>query len=59
MSKREDQRIAALAKKNAAKVAPPTKGDRAAQYDSTLKLRPDEEDGETRRLFKEMKKREF
>jgi hypothetical protein len=35
MSKREDQRIAALAKKNA------------------------EKDSETRRLFKEMKKREF
>lgn len=59
MSKREDQRIAALAKKNAAKVAPPAKADRAMQYDSTLKQRPEEEDGETRRLFKEMKKREF
>jgi hypothetical protein len=58
MSKREDQRIAALAKKNAAKVVPP-KGDRAAQYDDTLKQRPAEEDSETRRLFKEMKKREF
>ncbi len=58
MSKREDQRIAALAKKNAAKVVVP-KGERAAQYDPTLKQRPDEEDGETRRLFKEMKKREF
>jgi hypothetical protein len=58
MSKREDQRIAALAKKNAAKVVAP-KGDRAAQYDDTLKQRPAEEDSETRRLFKEMKKREF
>jgi hypothetical protein len=58
MSKREDERIAALAKKNAAKVVVP-KGDRAAKYDDTLKQRPAEEDSETRRLFKEMKKREF
>jgi hypothetical protein len=58
VSKREDQRLAALAKKNAAKVAPP-KGDRASQFDPTLRQRPQEEDAETRRLFKEMKKREF
>ena len=58
MSKREDQRLAALAKKNAAKVVVP-KSERATQYDPTLRQRPDEEDGETRRLFKEMKKREF
>lgn len=58
MSKREDQRIAALAKKNAAKIVVP-KGDRAVKYDDTLKQKPEEEDGETKRLFKEMKKREF
>jgi hypothetical protein len=58
MSKREDQRIANLAKKNAAKVVPP-KADRASQFDPTLRQRPQEEDAETRRLFKEMKKREF
>jgi hypothetical protein len=29
------------------------------QFDPTLRQRPDEEDAETRRLFKEMKKREF
>ena len=58
MSKREDQRIANLAKKNAAKEAPPTQ-DRASQYDKTLKQRPPEEDEKTRRLFKEMKRREF
>ena len=57
MSKREDQRLAALAKKNAAKVVPP-KADRAARVDPTLRHRP-EEDAETRRLFKEMKRREF
>ena len=58
MSKREDERLAALARKNAAKVVRP-KGDRATQFDSTLRQRPDEEDPETRRLFKAMKKREF
>jgi hypothetical protein len=58
MSKREDQRIAALAKKNAAKVVPP-KADRASQFDSTLRRRQAEEDPETKRLFKEMKRREF
>jgi hypothetical protein len=55
---REVERLAALARKNAAKVVRP-KGDRATQFDSTLRQRPDEEDPETRRLFKEMKKREF
>jgi hypothetical protein len=58
MSKREDARIAALAKKNAQKVVP-AKRDRAAQFDSTLRQRPDEEEPETQRLFKEMKRREF
>ena len=58
MSKREDQRIAALAKKNAEKVVRP-KADRAVQFDPTLRQRGAEEDSETRRLFKEMKKREF
>jgi hypothetical protein len=58
MSKREDQRIAALAKKNAAKVKPPT-ADQSAQFDSTLRHRPQEEGTETKRLFKEMKRREF
>lgn len=58
MSKRDDARIAALAKKNAEKVVPPKK-DRAAQFDPTLRKRPEEEEPETRRLFKEMKRREF
>jgi hypothetical protein len=58
MSKREDERLAALARKNAAKAVRP-KNDRATQFDPTLRQRPDEEDPETRRLFKEMKKREF
>ncbi|HET9293691.1 MAG TPA: hypothetical protein VFO06_05305 [Gemmatimonadales bacterium] len=58
MTKRDDQRIAALAKKNAAKEAPPT-AEKAAQYDDTLRSQPPEQDAETKRLFKEMKRREF
>ena len=58
MSKREDQRIAKLVKKNTAKVANP-KVDRSAQYDDTLNTRPAEQDHENKRFFKEMKKREF
>jgi hypothetical protein len=58
MSKREDQRLAALAKKNAEKVVTP-KRDRAAQFDSTLRQEPQEEEAETRQLFKDMKRREF
>ena len=40
MSKREDARIARLAKKNAEKVVPP-KRDRAVQFDPTLRQRPE------------------
>ncbi len=57
MSKQDDKRIEALAKKNAAKSNPPKK-DRRAQYDDTLRI-GNAEDRETQRLFKEMKKREF
>lgn len=58
MSKREDQRIAALAKKNAEKVVTP-KRDRASRFDPTLRQKPEEEEAETKRLFKDMKRREF
>jgi hypothetical protein len=58
MSKRDDARIAKLAKKNAEKVVPP-KRNRATQFDPTLRQRPDNEEPETERLFKEMKRREF
>jgi hypothetical protein len=58
MTKRDDQRIAALAKKNAAKVKPPRQ-DQAADFDPTLRQRAPEQDAETKRLFKEMKRREF
>jgi hypothetical protein len=58
MSKSEDKRLEALARKNAAKVKPPRQ-DQAAQFDPTLRPRPADESPETRRLFKEMKRREF
>jgi hypothetical protein len=58
MSKREDQRLAALAKKNAEKVVPP-KRDRASRFDPTLRQKPAADEVETERLFKDMKRREF
>ena len=58
MTRRDDQRIAALAKKNAAKVKPPRQ-EQAADFDHTLRQRAPEQDAETKRLFKEMKRREF
>jgi hypothetical protein len=58
MTRREDQRIAALAKKNAAKVKPPRQ-EQASDFDPTLRQRAPAEDAETKRLFKEMKRREF
>ncbi len=57
MTKREDQRIAALAKKLAAKSATP-KPDKAIQSDPTLRIRR-EPTKESRDVFNEMKKREF
>jgi len=58
MTRREDQRIAALAQKNAAKVQPPRQ-EQASDFDPTLRKRAPDEDPETKRLFKEMKRREF
>ncbi len=58
MSKREEQRMAKLVKKTAGKIAPP-KQDKAGQYDSTLLRKPAEQDDETKRFFKDMKRREF
>lgn len=57
MSKKEDAAIAKLVKKAAAKVAPPK--DRTRQYDDTLKIRGQDDDGDAKTLFKEMRKREF
>jgi hypothetical protein len=58
MSRQEDKRIAALAKKNAAKIKPPAK-DQSAQFDSTLRQKAPDQEEDTERLFKEMKRREF
>lgn len=59
MSKREEQRLAKLIKKHAAKVSGGKKPDRSAQYDDTLRRKPEEADAETKRFFKDMKRREF
>ncbi|HXS22974.1 MAG TPA: hypothetical protein VN719_01980 [Gemmatimonadales bacterium] len=58
MSKREDKRIADLAKKNAAKIKP-SRAEKSVQFDPTLRQKPPEQAEETKRLFKDMKRREF
>lgn len=58
MSRQDDKRIAALVKKNTARIAPKNV-DRTTQYDDTLRIRPDDDDQERKRFFKEMKRREF
>ena len=58
MSRADDKRIAALARKNAAKIKPP-KAEEPARFDPPLRQRPGEQSAATQRLFKEMKRREF
>jgi hypothetical protein len=58
MSKREEKRIAHLAKKNAAKIKP-SRAEQSARFDPTLRQQPPEQAEETTRLFKDMKRREF
>ena len=57
MTKADDKKIQALARKNAAKIAKAKEGTIPA-YDDTLRIKREEE-SESRTLFKEMKKREF
>jgi len=57
VSKSDDEKMAALVRKNAAKAAKP-KAKRRRQYDSTLPPETDE-DTERRDFFSEMKKRDF
>ena len=57
MTKADDQRLAALAKKNAAKVVKEKKKDRR-RFDDTLRDET-EEDMDAQRFFSEMKRREF
>lgn len=54
----DQKKLAALARKNAAKAAQPKAAVRRKKYDSTLQPEP-EDDGERRAFFAEMKKREF
>lgn len=58
MSKSDDQRLAALVRKNATKAAA-AKRKVKRQYDSTLPPATTDEDLERRDFFSEMKKREF
>lgn len=58
MSKREDQKMAALLRKHAGKPKAPVK-DPSSQFDPTLRIRREQETTETEKLFKEMKRREF
>lgn len=57
MSKREEQKLAALVKKTAAKAAKP-KAKLRRQYDATLPQETDD-DTERREFFSQMKKRDF
>jgi hypothetical protein len=57
-SKSEEQKLAALIKKTAAKAAQ-KKPKARAQYDTTLPPETSDEDIERRDFFKEMKRREF
>lgn len=57
MSKSDDQKLEALARKNAAKAAKAKVSGRR-RYDSTLPPEADE-DLELRKFFSEMKKRDF
>lgn len=58
MSKSDEQKFAALVRKNAAKAAKAKRKVRR-QYDSTLPPEPTDEDIERHNFFSEMKKREF
>ena len=54
----DPKKLAALIKKNAAKAAK-TRAQVRRQYDHTLPPEPDDDDGERRAFFAEIKKREF
>ena len=60
MSKSDEQKLAALIKKNMAKVeAKKPKDKLRKQYDDTLQKDTDEKDLDRRDFFSDMKKREF
>jgi len=58
MSKSDEQKMAALVRKNVAKAAK-TKVKTRRRYDQTLPPESEPEDLERRAFFQEMKKREF
>ncbi|HYK83547.1 MAG TPA: hypothetical protein VEU55_10430 [Gemmatimonadales bacterium] len=58
MSKSDEQKLAALVRKNAAKAAA-AKRKAQRQYDSTLPPDPTDADLERRDFFSDMKKRDF
>lgn len=58
MSKSDEQKLAALVRKNAARAAK-AKRKVQRQYDSTLAAETTDEDIERRDFFSEMKKRDF
>ena len=58
MSKSDDKKLEALAKKNAAKAAK-EKPAKRHRYDDTLGRDTEDADAEASSLFREMKKREF
>jgi hypothetical protein len=58
MSKSDERKLAALVRRNAAKVAK-AKRKATRQYDHTLPPETTDEDLERRDFFSEMKKREF
>ncbi len=58
MSKSDDEKLAALVRKNAAKAAR-AKRKAKRQYDNTLPPETTDEDLDRRDFFSEMKKREF
>jgi hypothetical protein len=58
MTKSDEEKMAALVRKNAAKAAK-AKRKVKRQYDSTLPAETTEEDLERRDFFSEMKKRDF
>lgn len=60
MSKSDEQKLAALIKKNMAKAEKPKGVQKRRQYDPTLRPEADDDnDSERRNFFSEMKKREF
>ena len=60
MSKSDEQKLAALIRKNMAKAEKPKGSTKRRQYDATLQPEADDDhDPDRRAFFSEMKKREF